>query len=118
DGELQELTLLFVHYLLRKRGQRVVYLGQGNSIGDLRDACQAVRPDYVFTILQEPLPRQSIQSYVDQIAQLLPGGRLLVTGAQVFIGPLKLPDNVRVLNGLPDTMQFLDTLQIRQISAR
>lgn len=118
EGEPQELTLLFMHYLLRNRGQKVIYLGLGNSVGDVRDACQVAHPDYVFTILQEPLPRQSIQSYLDQVSQLLPGGRLLLTGAQLYIGPLRLPDNVRILNGLPDTLQLLDSLQIRQMSPK
>lgn len=114
DDETQELTLLFMHYLLRNRGQKVVYLGPGATLSDLRDACQALRPGYVFTILQEPLPRQPIQHYIDQAAQLLPQGQLLLTGAQLFINPVKLPLNVRVLDGLPDTLHFLDNLQLRQ----
>ena len=118
EEETQELTLLFMHYLLRSRGQKVVYLGLGCSLSDVRDACQAVDADYVFTILQEPLPRQSIQAYLEQAAQLLPSGRLLLTGAQLFIGPVKLPSNVSVLNGLPDTLQFLDTLQLKQLKSK
>lgn len=114
EGESQELTLLFMHYLLRNRGQKVVYLGPGTSLNDLRDACQTVRPEYVFTILQEPLPRQSIQAYVDQAAQILPHGRMLLTGAQLFVSPIKLPPNISILNGLPDTLQFLDNLQLKQ----
>lgn len=118
EEETQELTLLFMHYLLRRRGQKVVYLGLGNTLGDIRDACQAVHPDYVFTILQEPLPRQSIQTYLEQAAQLLPTGHLLITGAQLFINPVKLPHNVSVLSGLPDTLQFLDSLQLRQLKSK
>lgn len=118
EEETQELTLLFMHYLLRSRGQKVVYLGLGCSLGDVRDACQAVHPDYIFTILQEPLPRQSIHAYLEQAAQLLPSGQLLITGAQLFIGPVKLPSNVNVLNGLPDTLHFLDNLQLKQLKSK
>ncbi len=118
EEETQELTLLFMHYLLRSRGQKIVYLGLGCSLSDVRDACQAIHADYIFTILQEPLPRQSIQAYVEQAAQLLPSGRLLITGAQLFIGPVKLPANATVLNGLPDTLQFLDNLQLKQLNSK
>lgn len=114
EGESQELTLLFMHYLLCHRGQKVVYIGPGASLTDLRDACQTLHPQYVFTILQEPLPRQSIQTYVDQSAMSLPQSTMLFTGAQLFVNPLKLPPNVSVLNGLPDTLQFLDNLQLKQ----
>ena len=111
EGESQELTLLFLHYLLRSRHQKVVYLGLGTSLNDLRDACQPFQPDYVFTILQEPPARQSIQSYVEQAAQAITSGQLLLTGAQLFVHPVKLPVNTRRLDGLPDTLRFLDEIK-------
>lgn len=118
DDESQELTLLFMHYLLRNRRQRVVYLGHRISLSDLEDACQPLRPDYVFTILQEPIPRQPIQGYLDAAAHTANPAQLLLTGAQLFVNPVRLPSNARVLNGLQDTIQFLDSLQIKQRSAK
>jgi hypothetical protein len=116
DDESQELTLLFMHYLLRSRKQRVVYLGHKISLSDLEDAVQPLRPEYVFTILQEPIPRQPIQGYLDAAAQVTNPSQLLLTGAQLFVNPVKLPANARVLNGLQDTIQFLDNLMLRQRS--
>ncbi len=110
EGESQELMLLFMHYLLRKRGLHVLYLGVSTHVKDLVDASQTFHPDYVFTIVQEPLSRQSIQTYVESIAKSLPDSRLLLTGAQLFINPVKLPENAQVLGGLQDTLQFLDDL--------
>ena len=114
EKETQELTLLFLHYLLRSRNQKVVYLGLGISLDDLRDACQPYQPDYVFTILQEPLGRQSVQAYVDKAAQTVTSGKVMLTGAQVFVNQLTLPDNAQRLNGLPDTLNFLNSLVERQ----
>jgi hypothetical protein len=102
-----------MHYLLRSRRQKAIYLGSSTSIKDLRDACQVLRPDYVFTILQEPIPRQPIQSYLDHAAQSVGEAQLLLTGAQVFASPLKVPANSRLLNGLFDTLQFLEDLQVK-----
>lgn len=114
ESEMQELTLLFIQYLLRSRGMRVVYLGANLAIADLQDACHTLKPDYVFTILQEPLPRHPIQTYVDNVAQAVSGSQLLLTGQQFFVGPVKLPSNAVVLNGLPGTLQFLDNLKVRR----
>jgi DNA-binding transcriptional MerR regulator len=114
DDESQELTLLFMHYLLRHRRQRVVYLGHRVSLSDLEDACQPLRPDYVFTILQEPIPRQPTQGYLDNAAQAVKPAKLLLTGAQLFVNPVKIPSNVQVLAGLQDTIQFLDNLTLKQ----
>jgi DNA-binding transcriptional MerR regulator len=113
EGESQELTLLFVHYLLRRRRQRVVNLGANTALSDLRDACQPLHPDFIFTILQEPLAKQSIQVYVDQVADCAGASpaQVLLTGAQLFVNAVKLPANARVLSGLPDMLVFLDTLK-------
>ena len=116
EGEMQELTLLFIQYLLRSRGMRVAYLGANIAIGELRDACHALKPDYVFTILQEPLPRHPIQTYVDSVVQSINGCTLLLTGQQFFVSPVKLPPNAEVLNGLPGTLQFLDSLKVKGLN--
>lgn len=113
ESETQELTLLFIQYLLRSRGMRVTYLGANIAIADLREACQVLHPDFVFTILQEPLPRQPIQTYVDSVVQSIGESELLLTGQQFFVTPVKLPTQARVLNGLPGTLQFLDNLKAK-----
>ncbi len=114
EGEMQELTLLFIQYLLRSRGMRVAYLGANVAVGDLRDACHALKPEYVFTILQEPLPRHPIQIYVDNIAQAIGNSELLLTGQQFFVGPINLPPSATVLNGLPGTLQFLEGIKAKR----
>jgi hypothetical protein len=118
EGETQELTLLFLHYLLRNRRQKVVYLGAGTSLNDLRDACQSLQPDFVYTILHEPFGRQTVQGYVDQAVAHIGSATLLLSGPQIFMNPVKLPSNARILNGLGDTLQFLDTIQLRKMNAR
>ncbi|MBL7829373.1 MAG: MerR family transcriptional regulator [Saprospiraceae bacterium] len=112
ESELQELPLLFMQYLIKARRLRAVYIGNGVNTHDLKEICEVVRPEFVYTILQEPIPRQTVQGYIDQIAQSIAGGRLLLTGAQLFLGPIRLPSNTQVLNGLYETVQFLDDLQI------
>jgi DNA-binding transcriptional MerR regulator len=113
EGEHQELTLLFMHYLLRSRGFGVLYLGLNTTISDLRDVVGMIKPQYMFTILQEPLYRQSVQTYINNLSATLPGCQLLVTGAQLFVSPVALPFNVQLMSGLPDTLNFLDQLRQR-----
>lgn len=116
DGESQELTLLFMYYLLKSRHQKAVYLGNSISLDDLRDACQSYQPDFVFTILNTPLARQSIQAYVDATAKTCGSAQILLSGAQMFVNPVKLPPNVRSLTGMPEALQLLDDLTRNQKS--
>jgi MerR family transcriptional regulator, light-induced transcriptional regulator len=112
EGESQELTLMFMNYILRNRHHRVVYLGMGVSLTDLRDACGTLEPSYVFTILDSPLVRQTVQHYVNNAALAISAGQLLVTGSQVFhSNTLQLPDNVRLLGGMTEALSFLDSIK-------
>lgn len=111
ESESQELTLLYMNYILRQRNHRVIYLGPATSLSDLKDACSTLKPNFVFTMLDAPLSRQSVQHYIDHAAQSVNGAQILLTGAQVFINPLRLPENVRILSGLHDTLQFLDQVK-------
>lgn len=114
EGESQELALLFVQYLIRVRHIQAVYLGTGVSLTDLRDACQMLRPEYVLTVLQDPIPRQTIQGYIDHAAQSIGQGHLLLTGGQLFVSPVVLPANATIINGLAETLQFLDGLAVKR----
>ena len=110
EGESQELTLLFVHYLLRARGFRVINMGTNTTLADISTACECAKPQYVFSIFNEPMHRQSIQSYMDGLSKSINGCKMLLTGQQIFSQPLKLTDQFQVLGGLDDTLHFLDTI--------
>lgn len=114
ENENQELTLLFMHYLLRRRRHRVVYLGLQTSLSDLQASCQTVYPQFVFTIVNEPPYRQSIQAYTDNLAKAIGKGKMILTGAQFFMQQVRMPSNFLLLNGLPDTVRFLDELALRR----
>lgn len=114
EGESQELALLFVQYLIRVRHIQAVYLGTGVSLIDLRDACHMLRPEYVLTVLQDPIPRQTVQGYIDHAAQSIGQGHLLLTGGQLFVSPVVLPANASIINGLAETLHFLDGLVLKR----
>jgi len=94
DGESQELSLLFFHYLLKKNKNRVVNLGTGISLTDVTFAVQTVKPDYVFTIFNEAHKLIPLQSYVDQLSANLGKASLLMTGYQIIAGKIKWPNGV------------------------
>lgn len=114
-GETHELTLLFIHYLLRYRKYRVVYLGLNVTLDDLQQACEAVRPHYIFSIINEPLYRQSLQSYCDDLSGAINGSTAFLTGQQVFVQQAEFQKNIKVLGGLDDTLQLLDKIKLGKV---
>lgn len=112
EGETQELSLLFLHYLIKKRGFRVLYLGQNTSLADLSEACAIFRSDYVLTIISETFTRQSVQQYLDDLRKVCPNKTILLTGYQIFVQGIRSGEDIRVLQDLQDILDFLGELGV------
>jgi DNA-binding transcriptional MerR regulator len=110
EGERQELSLLFMHYLLRKRGFRSIYLGQEISLYDLKDACNTLHPHFIFTMISETFAKEPVQRYVDSMAESCPEARILLTGYQVVAQQVPSTKQVQVIQSLPETLDFLQQL--------
>lgn len=114
EGERQELTILFMHYLAKARGYHVVYLGLDVSLTDLRDAQQILQPHYVFTMITETFGKEPVQRYVDKMADVFPNSRVLLSGYQVIAQSVLPPDNTMILNSLEQTLEYLELVSLPQ----
>ncbi len=114
EGEKQELSLLFMHYLLKSRRNQVIYLGQEMGLDDLEDACKIHQPDYIFTIITETFAQEPVQNYVDMLAKRFPNSHILLTGYQVVAQHVKPSATVTILKSLHQTIHFLNELQVRK----
>jgi MerR family transcriptional regulator, light-induced transcriptional regulator len=112
EGERQELSLLFMHYMLKSRRNQVIYIGQDITLDDLRDTYNIHKPDYVFSLINEPFPKISIQQYIDFVSSIFEKSQVLLSGYQVVNKELKVPQNLTILNSLDDTILFIDSLKV------
>lgn len=110
EGERQELSLLFLHYLLKSRQNQVIYLGQDISISDLQDAYKIHKPDYIYTMITETFAKQSVQKYTDKLAEQFSESQILLSGYQVIAQNVQSMQRVHVLKSLEQTIHFLDSL--------
>lgn len=109
--EQQELSLLFMQFLIKRRGYQVINLGPNLALVDLKDACQIHHPDYVFTILSETFNREPIQRYLENLQNSAPESHLLLTGYLVAAHTVKVPANSTILPSLDDAIEFLNDLK-------
>jgi DNA-binding transcriptional MerR regulator len=108
EGEHQELSMLFMYFLVKSRQYHVVYLGQDVSLTDLRDAERIIQPDYVFTMITESFAREPVQRYVDKLCEIFSRSKVLLSGYQMVAQNVKLPSNGLILQSLEQTMAFLE----------
>jgi DNA-binding transcriptional MerR regulator len=111
EDEKQELILLFMHYLLKTKRHRVIYLGTNISLPDLNTACVACKPDYIFTIINEMLPKHSVKQYIEILKQNHLHTKILLTGYQVVAQDIQSCPQMQVLHSLPETIDYLQSLR-------
>ena len=116
EGEKQELSMLFMHYLLKSRRNHVIYIGQDITLADLKDACNIHNPDYIFTMITETFAKEPVQQYVDRLAANFKDSHILLSGYQVVAQDVFPPDNISILRSLDQALFFLDQLKEKRVS--
>ena len=71
EGEFHELALLFYFYVIRKRGHRVLYLGQATPFDSMISACAKWSPDIVITGLRTELNISDPEEYLKMLSAVL-----------------------------------------------
>lgn len=111
EGERQELSLLFMLYMLKSRKLATVYLGQEISITDLEDAYQVHQPENIFTMITENFARESVKQYLDRLCDSFPNANILVSGYQVAAQQIESYKNIQILASLGQVIEFLDKVK-------
>ena len=106
ENELHEINLLFAHFLLKKYGNQVIYLGQSLPMADVMMAYDLHKPDYILTSLTSAPKRKYIQSYVEDLSSRFPLAEILLGGSAISHGDWNFPGNVTILRSIDQLYQY------------
>ncbi len=112
EGENQEISLLFLQYILRARSVETINIGLGTSLQDVSDACQIIQPDFLFTIINQPPEDMSAKAYLKHLSKLVPDGKICVTGYQLAHADLSDANQVVYLDSLHQAVDYVDSLTV------
>ena len=110
DGERQELSLIYLHYLLKSRGIFVINLGVNLPVEDVLVAYERHTPAFIYTMFNEP-HKQPIQRRIDDYSKAFPQSQILYSGYQVVTNNITVPQNGRIVRNLNETVVFLQGLR-------
>jgi MerR family transcriptional regulator, light-induced transcriptional regulator len=116
EGEIQELGLLFLHFILKSKGFPVLYLGKGIGLEELKDAHSAFNPDYMFTILSESFISEPVQSLIDRLSNEFSNTSIIFSGFPLVSQKPSSHANTLILKDLKDTENYLEQLIIHSTS--
>ncbi len=109
DGEWHEIGLLFMNYMLRKRGFPVIYLGSSVRDIDIIEVFKIKDVQFLFTIITSAYAKQNTSAYFNQISKTLKDKTLFITGNEAK-QIKETPKNIVVLedyNAIKTTLQDL-----------
>ncbi|BDS14164.1 MerR family transcriptional regulator [Aureispira anguillae] len=109
EGDQQELYLIFVEYLLKKRNVEVVYLGTKVGIEDLQLAASIHQPNYIYTIISERHKCYVPECYIRRLCKGMNAPHLLISGFQHTPKIPGTPDNITILEDLNELIKFFSS---------
>lgn len=109
EEENQELSINYMHYLIKKNNGRVINLGNDVALVDLITALEILNVDFLFTIINNDIRHTSLQNYVNTIAENLGKTKFLLTGYQTVAKAVDWPQGVIIFKDLMETVNFIET---------
>jgi DNA-binding transcriptional MerR regulator len=107
QGEHHELGLLYVHYLLKIRGVKVLYLGSDVPLEDVLFVCEMKHPDYLYTHLTCLPARLNFDKYLADLHSGLKSVPMVISGKVVNNYYRKLPPSVSFKRTLSEVLEQL-----------
>lgn len=108
EGEMHEIGMLFVNYLLRSRGCRVIYLGQNVPYEDLEQVYTTYKPDYLVTSFTGNPDGETPADYLQKLTQKFSQCRVLISSHALSEAPDPQPDNLILIDGYDAMIRFFD----------
>ncbi|GEO03492.1 MerR family transcriptional regulator [Adhaeribacter aerolatus] len=102
EGELHEIGLLFSNYVIRSRGNHVMYLGQNLPFPDLEICVNFYKPHFICTAFTYMPERDKVQDYINRLACLANEIIVYLAGHQVQFEHLIFPPNIVRITSLPE----------------
>lgn len=102
EGELHELALLYMYYILKVNSQHVIYLGQNLPFKDLERTYAQFKVDYICTVLTTAPERCNLQAYINKLSERFTDCQIYVYGLQVQNDCLFFPENVSGFKSMPE----------------
>jgi len=110
EGEHHELGLLFIYYLLKSRGVKVLYLGANVPIKDLDYVIGIKKPDFVYTHLTSVANNFNFDRFLSAITIRIPNQKVIISGQMTQNYKKKIPANFQFKTSLSEVMEYIATL--------
>lgn len=109
ENELHELGLLFYSYLIKKKGHKVIYLGQSVPMKDILEVLSMRKVDYIVTYFVTAIESKNVPEYLRIISEGSNHKPIIIAGQQVAQVAEKFKQNITPIADAEEFRNFLNT---------
>lgn len=110
EGEHHELGLLFIHFLLKRKGIGVTYLGANLPLNDLAYVIDHKRPDYIYCHLTSPAANFRFDRFLFNLAQQFKPIPIIISGKITHSYEKKISPPLYFKRTLAESVNFVESL--------
>jgi DNA-binding transcriptional MerR regulator len=110
EGEHHELGLLFIYYLLRSRGVKVLYLGANVPLKDVEYLVKVKNPDITYTHLTSLANNFNFDKFMNSLSCKVKGVPIVVSGQVTQQYRKSAPQGIQLKRSLSEVMEYIATL--------
>lgn len=107
EGELHELGLLFIYYMLKSRGTDVLYLGANVPLKDVEEVIGIKKPDMAYIHLTGTCATFNFERFIQHVHNRMGSIPTIISGQITQQYRKKTPSCVEFKQSLSEVMTFL-----------
>jgi DNA-binding transcriptional MerR regulator len=110
EGEFHELGLLYISYLLKNRGAKVLYLGANIPLEDVEFIARVKNPDFLYTHLTSVVGNFNFDKFLAGIHKRVPDIPLFISGKLARTHIRKIPPGINFKKSLAEVMEYVASI--------
>lgn len=110
ENEYHEIGLLFMFYLLKKRGVQVIYLGANVPLSDVGFVAKLKKPDYLYSHITRPGVNFNFDKFLANISKNMPDVPCIISGLLTQSYEKKIQEPVMLKRSFTEVMDFISNL--------
>lgn len=110
EGEFHELGLLYMYYLLKSKGIRILYLGANVPLKDVEFVAEIKKPDYLYTHLTSVAANFNFDKFLNLVQTRLQNFQLIVSGQLTQTYKKKVPPFINFRKSMTEVQEYVAAL--------
>lgn len=110
ESEYHELSLLFVAFLLKKKGINIIYLGANIPMDELKTVVTIKKPDYLYTHITTAGQSFNFEKFLSLLNKDFRTIPIIISGRLTHAHVKKIPQKIIFKKSLQEVKEFVNTL--------